>query len=97
MKIFKYRLDFNGNTACKIGLPVNAQFLDLKQIDGDYFIWCLVDPDFPTTVDEFRFVFYGTGWGIDESSLKGMQYLRTIQSDLLIWHFFCEDKLRIMW
>lgn len=85
--IFKYKInDFNG-AKTRISLPKKSKILDIQEQNNEIFLWALNEPE--NDLEERTFVTIGTEHSFDS---KTLEYVKTVQSDIYVWHIF-EEKL----
>ena len=67
-------------------IPKDFTFLDIQLQLGSLCMWAIVDPDSGSKV--FTLKRYGTGWDMFEGDHVKETYLKTVQINNFVWHFF---------
>lgn len=81
-----HKYPFEVALAVGIDLPAGARILDVQVQDGRPCLWALVDPVAPAVREAFAI--YSTGHAIDPGALMSLEYVKTFQYGLLVWHMF---------
>jgi len=81
--IWKYRLA----PEITLSMPIGARVLHADCVEGEVYIWCLVNPISPL-IDR-KFAVFGTGMEIPDS-ISSNEYIDTckMMDGKLIWHVF---------
>lgn len=90
-KIFKYRAPIAEKFVT--GLPDGAEVLRVEDVDGEFFIWAIVDPE-EKNKQWFWFECYKTGQPIDSTvSLKDYvgRFRMFIMQELMLYVFLRSD------
>lgn len=72
--IWKYTLNTQFGTKCKIEMPVGAEVLSAHEQDGNLRIWVLVNPDALFTMREF----YVFSTGVEFEMPPYLQFVDTV-------------------
>ena len=84
-KVCKYKFPFGDNFGLQ--LPSGAEVLNCNKIGKQWFLWALVDTEYPTTPRNFRIA--GTDRDIKEENLHYITTrCETIEAQTLVWHIF---------
>ena len=87
LAIYKYKIKYYETI---IDAPIiNWLKIDYQKREGCYVAWALVDIDAPDR--KFKVIWVETGEHISETSLKGFQYLDSVNQDLYVAHFFVAE------
>ena len=85
-KIYKYPLSEIKGTAT---LPVGSNILDIGYLEGNLFLWALVDTRSKETED-VELEIYGTGWDIKKPDQ--LKHLKTLHHRGSVFHVFARNK-----
>lgn len=86
LRVYKYPLEFHGNSYCYFEAPKGARFLKLAFQEGKETVWMMVDPEVEDA--EYNVMYSGTGWRLS-SDIDQWQYMDTLFAPGgTVWHYF---------
>ena len=88
-RIFRYPLAITDYQTVK--MPAKSKVLTAQIQKGELFVWAMVDPSEPSTVD-YPFWIHGTGHPVEEMNSQTIRYISTVQpttfGQSLVFHVF---------
>lgn len=81
-KIFKYRIPVQERSSLQI--PFGYRLLDIQVQDNNLCLWAIVDLD--NILQEVKIIILGTGCDYPDDTQ--LQYLKTVQQGICVWHIF---------